>query len=416
MRVVQFTDTLGDVNGVSRFIQNVAHQANETGRELHVVTSTGFPVPEWDNIHNVKPVFTTKMPKYEQLELAIPSLPGLLGLARRLRPDVIHLSTPGTVGMVGWLAAKRLRIPILGVYHTDFPAYIDHLFDDGAFTWLTTWFMRRFYAPFSAIFTRSEDYAGSLVRLGMSRDTLVRLLPGIETGRFQPSFRDPGIWESLEAEEREEQRGVSEEGVRVLYVGRVSVEKNMPLLERIWGEVSRRCAGQGLSASLIVVGDGPYKKHMQEELAGRGVHFLGFRHGEELSTIYASADLFVFPSTTDTLGQVVMESQSSGLPVLVTDEGGPKEVVEDGATGYVLDPEDTSAWVDRIVELVADEAARRAMGDAAHRAMQEFDIRNSFEHYWQVHERVWREHGAGGGRGAAAGGRDATGPALRESA
>lgn len=386
MRVVLFTDTLGDVNGVSRFIQNVAHQANETGRELHVLTSTSFDVPDWPNIHNLAPVAATKMPKYEQLEAVLPPAMKLIDRARSLRPDVVHLSTPGSVGSVGWVAARLMRAPILGVYHTDFPAYVDHLFEDHAFTWLTTWFMRRFYAPFSAVFTRSDDYVDSLVRLGMTRDRMVRLLPGIETQRFQPTFRNQAIWNKLEGEGAAGCKGISGGAVRVLYCGRVSVEKNMPLLEKIWGDVSRRCAARGVDARLVVVGDGPYRPTMEERLAGCGAHFVGFRHGQELSTIYASSDMFVFPSTTDTLGQVVMESQSSGLPVFVTDEGGPKEVVEDGKTGFVLDPDDTSAWASAIEGLIVDEARRRSMGEAAHRLMQGYDIRASFDHYWRVHE------------------------------
>jgi len=127
------------------------------------------------------------------------------------------------------------------------------------------------------------------------------------------------------------------------------------------------------------------------------VVFLGFRHGEELSALYASSDLFVFPSVTDTLGQVVMESQASGLPVLVSDVGGPKEVVEEGRTGFVLPADKPELWAEHIVSLAMDAAKRRAMGDAAHEAMQRLSIERSFEHFWSVHEIAWREHRFGAG-------------------
>ncbi len=408
MRVCLFTDTLGDVNGVSRFIQNTARQARESGRDLTVLTSTRFPVPDWPNIRNFPPLIAGKMPRYENLELVLPPVLAMLREVDGLRPDVIHISTPGPVGTVGLIAARMLGCPILGVYHTDFPAYIDHLFDDGAFTWLTRAGMRFFYASFSRIFARSEDYRQSLVGLGIPRERLLALHPGIDTDAFHARHRDTAVWRQLltheenteDAEGRGGMRRGKAEPVNVLSVGRVSVEKNLPLLARVWKRVHAECAARGLAARLIVVGDGPYRLLMERELAGCNAVFLGFRHGRELSTIYASGDLFVFPSTTDTLGQVVMEAQSSGLPVIVSDKGGPKEVVRDSrsdgiATGYVLDSEDPALWVRTIVNLIADEPRRRAMGAAAHGAMQKLSFRASFEHFWAEHERAWHEAGRG---------------------
>jgi glycosyltransferase involved in cell wall biosynthesis len=125
---------------------------------------------------------------------------------------------------------------------------------------------------------------------------------------------------------------------------------------------------------------------MRKDLEGPDAHFLGFRHGRELSEIYASSDLFVFPSTTDTLGQVVMESQCSGLPVIVTDRGGPKEVVRDGETGFVLPAASAHAWATAVGTLVRDEARRKSMGAAAERAVRPMSIAASFDQFWSVHE------------------------------
>jgi len=381
MRICLFTDTLGDVNGVSRFIQGVAEQSRLSGRDLRVLTSTTFRVPGRDNIINFDPVFAAKMPKYENLELVLPPLRAMLRYVDEHRPDVIHISTPGPVGLVGAMAAGRLRAPVLGVYHTDFPAYIDHLFDDAGFTWLTRRYMRAFYGPFAAVFTRSRDYAASLEAIGIDRAGILALRPGIDNDLFHVRHKDPSVWERL---------GVPAAGVKVLSVGRVSVEKNLPLLTKVWKRVRGRCAQVGLGAQLIVVGDGPYRARMQEELAGADSYFLGFRHGQELSAIYASSDLFVFPSTTDTLGQVVMESQSSGLPVVVSDRGGPKEVVEDGVAGFVLPAGEPGRWVETIVGLIGDRQRRARMGAAGHAAMRGSSIRDSFEHFWSVHEGAWR--------------------------
>src|SRR5690606_6677947 len=117
---------------------------------------------------------------------------------------------------------------------------------------------------------------------------------------------------------------------------RVSVEKNLPLLARAWPRARRLAAARGIEAELIVVGDGPHREEMAAALCGERAHFLGFRRGMELSRLYASSDLFIFPSVTDTLGQVVLEAQASGLSALVSDRGGPREVVADGVSGLVI--------------------------------------------------------------------------------
>jgi glycosyltransferase involved in cell wall biosynthesis len=387
MRLCLFTDTLADVNGVSRFIRNMAAQASDSGRDLRVLTSTRLSVPGAANLANFVPLAARSMPRYEGLELVVPPLRAMLRAAATAKPDAIHVSTPGPVGLVGALAAWRLRIPLLGVYHTDFPAYVGHLFDDPLLTGAAAAYMRLFYRRLATIFTRSDEYGRSLERLGVRRNRIVCLLPGIDTAQFQPSMRDPTIWSAL---------GVPAEGVKVLYVGRVSVEKNLPLLREAWKrvccELSRSPAAA--RARLIVVGDGPYRQPMERTLAGSAAHFLGFRHGRELSAIYASSDIFVFPSTTDTLGQVVMEAQSAGLPVLVSDRGGPREQVRDGTTGLVLPAADAGAWARAILALAQDNNRRRAMGHAAHHSMQCMTIRDSFEHFWSVHQSAAGEKAA----------------------
>jgi len=381
LRVMLFTDTLADVNGVSRFIQNVADRALEVGRDLEVVTSTRLECPRQPNIRNFKPLFAMKMPAYENLELALAPPLAMMRYVRETRPDVIHISTPGPVGCAGWLAAWRSKIPVLGVYHTDFPAYIDNLFDDHALTQTTGFFMRAFYKRFAAIFTRSTEYAGSLEAMGMDAAKLARLRPGFDNQAFHTRYRDPEVWDRL---------GSSRETFKVIFCGRISVEKGLELITGLWRQVVRRCAAQGVEAELILVGDGPYREIMSAALRGQRVNFLGFRYGDELSTIYASCDLFAFPSTTDTLGQVVMEAQGSGLPVLVTDQGGPKEVVTDGVTGHVLPADDREAWISAIVGLACDPERRRTMGGAARSLMEEYGIEASFEHFWEVHDAVRR--------------------------
>lgn len=374
-----FTDTLADVNGVSRFVRNIAVAAADSGRDFRAVTSTIFPMPPGDNLINLPPRFSMALPGYPDLQLALPPFRRLISLAREFRPHVIHVSTPGPVGIAGRLAARSLRVPVVGVYHTDFPAYVDHLMGHPSLTYFAGAFMRRFYRGFSAVFTRSNDYASRVRALGLPAAGVIPLRPGVRTADFHPRFRSQPVPECMSQDRP---------AVRVLYAGRVSIEKNLPLLARAWQEADATLRARGLDAELVVVGDGPYRAAFEHALRGSRFRFTGFLHAESLSRAYAHADLFVFPSATDTLGQVVMESQASGVPVLVSDSGGPQEVTSHGVTGLVLPASDHRAWARAITSLVADRPRREQMGGAAHEHMAAFDMRATFEHFWSVHERT----------------------------
>ncbi|MBI1191240.1 MAG: glycosyltransferase [Tepidisphaera sp.] len=376
MRVMLFTDTLGDVNGVARFIRNSAACALARGERLEVVTSTNFEIPEVANIRNFEPVMARPMPKYPNLEIVWPPRREMMRAAREFGPDVIHVSTPGSVGMVGRAAARELGVPLVGVYHTDFPAYIERLFAHETLTEVTAQTMRWFYRPFEVVLARSRTYAAGLGWLGAKRLSTFR--PGIMLEEFGPSHRSEEVILSL---------GGSPGAVRALFVGRVSVEKNTPLLEHAWVAARHELEKRGVRAELVMVGDGPDLARLKTTLAHQGVVFAGFRKGVELARLYASCDLLVFPSVTDTLGQVVLEAQASGLPVLVSTVGGPSEVMKHGETGLALAPVE-AAWTRALVELMGERGRLAAMGRAALANAAEYSFEHSFEDWWRVHREV----------------------------
>lgn len=377
LRVMLFTDTLGDVNGVSRFLQNAALHAAQTGRTLRIMTSTRKPVPVLPTIMNVPPRIAFPMPAYPDLDLVLPRGRAMLAHARAFSPHVIHVSTPGPVGLVGRWVARKLGVPLAGVYHTDFPAYVEHLFADEAMVWAARAAMARFYRPFDTLLARSAEHAPRLGALGLPQERVRVLHAGIRTHEFHPRFRTG--------------RG-EDNRLRVLYVGRVSVEKNLPLLARAWRRAHAALVARGIACELLVVGDGPYRDAMARNLPGG--RFTGFLHAEELSRAYASSDLFVFPSETDTLGQAVMEAQASGLAAIVSDRGGPCQIVRDQATGLVLPGHDAARWAWAIESLALDPGTRARMGAAGHEAMQAFSFEASFEAFWRIHAELARAHPA----------------------
>lgn len=382
MRVTLYTDTLGDVSGVCRFIQDMARIALETGRDLTVVTSTAKAIPETPNLVNFPPIVARRMPRYPDLDIVAPPVVAMLQHAMARRADVVHTSTPGPVGLVGRMAAPLSCAPVCGVYHTDFPAYLQELYQSRFMGWATAQTMRVFYAGVRKVFSRSEEYVRALEGIGVGRERIVALRPGVETATFRPEFRDASVWSKVD--------GARAGAVKALYCGRVSTEKNLPLLVGAWREAHAALRDRGVDAQLIVVGGGPYLERMQTELNDGSAAFAGYRHDAELSALYASSDLFCFPSATDTLGQVVLEAQASAVPVLVSDQGGPRQVVDAGVTGLVLSATDQGAWTDAIVALLSDNERRTAMGAAANPWAQRFTIQASFEHFWQTHEAALR--------------------------
>ncbi|MBL8991355.1 MAG: glycosyltransferase family 1 protein [Phycisphaerae bacterium] len=375
MRVALFTDTLGDVNGVCRFLRTLAHHAHAGGRSLAILTSTRMDTAGIPGVHNVPPRLAASLPRYPQLQVALPPVRRLWSLVRSLRPEAVHVSTPGPIGLVGRWAARRLGVPMLATYHTDFPAYAARLYGADAAGDAALAVARWFYAPFDRVLSRSAAFAPRLRELGLPPSRLGVLPIGIDLSAFSPRHADERVWAAL---------GLADRAiVRVLCCGRVSVEKNLPLLADLWPAVRARAAAAGTDARLVVVGDGPYLPAMRRRLSGQGVVFTGFRHGDELAALYAGADLLAFPSTTDTLGQAVLEAQASGVPAVVSASGGPAGIVIDGRTGLVVRRE--ADWPAALLALILDPARRHAMSAAAVAHAGAFGFDALCDAFWGEH-------------------------------
>lgn len=374
LRVGVFTDTFDDVNGVVRFVREMGTQATLKGRSLQVATCTDQPTHDAPYRTNFKPLVSCAMPMYRELKLTLPPLVDILEWADRQQFDAIHVDTPGPMGLCGWLVAKMLRIPLLGTYHTDFPQYVKALSGgDYRLTATTAAYARWFYGNMATVFSRSKHYQATLRGIGVGDDRLCAAPPFIDDDKFNPRHRDPSLWAK---------HGVIEPR-RLLYVGRVSAEKNLALLADVFVQLCKTRR----DTALVIVGDGPFTETLRKRLAGLPVYFLGYRGDAELAPLYASSDLFVFPSRTDTLGQVILESLASGLPALVSNEGGPQEVVDDALTGRVLPSTDAAAWLGAIHKLLNDETLRQRLSRTAVTRMARYTPEAAFEAFWDEHLR-----------------------------
>ena len=376
VRICIVTDTLCDANGVSRFIQDISHCAIQTQHDFMVLCATRKQYCHiLPNMQILTPFITMPMPFYRELDLVLPPFFKLYRAIKAFAPDIVHIATPGITGWMTLWIAKRLNLPVTGTYHTDFPAY---LFSNTGKQWIynfSTWCLKRFYNPFRGIFIRSEVYRQKLQdELGFASKNILTIPPGIDTSKFDPKFRDKNYWQ---------QYRIPLDAKILLYVGRISVEKNIHFLTELFSQLQQDPSFDSQKVHLVLVGSGAFVEKIAKQQIPN-LHLLGHKGGLELSTIYASSDLFLFPSITDTLGQVVMEAMASGLPVMASDQGGPKTIIgTDTQMGYALDIRQPSLWKTKLYALITDDTLRIRLAQNAHQKASHMQIEKSFHFWWE---------------------------------
>ena len=399
-----FTDTLEDVNGVANTIRKLTAATIAEGGDLTVVTSrstitiTGIP------IKNFPPVGEFELPEYELQKLSFPPILQMIDYIQREGFTELIISTPGPIGLTALLAARTLGLRTSGIYHTDFPQYVRILTDDNFLETLTWNYMKWFYEQLDLLYVNSEGYRRAWADRGIAADK-IRILPrGLDTTLFHPSRRDPEFWRKY---------GIAPGATVLLYVGRVSKEKDLDIIVQMWrrwqgggkerptSNVQRSTSNDdedGASSlkverwtldversplpTLAIVGDGPYLKELRALLPDAA--FTGYLAGLELARAFASADVFHFPSTTDTFGNVILEALASGVPCVVSDQGGPKDLIVHGTTGSITRALDVADFTAAVEKIAHDPARRQAMGAEAHRAVQARDWAEAGREFWAL--------------------------------
>lgn len=369
-RVGHFTDTFHDVNGVALTLRMQVDMAHKHGKNLQVVTCSCGGGGEMPGVRQFEPIGSCELPEYPGQTFHYPPFLEMLEHVYEQGFTHLHSATPGPIGLAALGISRILKLPIYGTYHTAFPQYAKVLTGDDAMEELMWRYMLWYYNQMDKVFVPSKATGDELAAKGVPAGKITLFTRGVDIERFHPAKRNGalGRW------------GVSG-GPNLLYVGRISREKNLHLLE----DAFLRLRASQPGANLIVAGDGPYAAEMRGRLEGRGAVFTGYLQGEELAQVYASSDFFVFPSTTDTFGNVVLEAQASGLPVIVTAQGGPRENVTPGVTGLVVGEACADGLAEAMEELARNEAGRLRMGRAARAAMEERSFDRAFMETWKLY-------------------------------
>ncbi len=350
MRIALFSETFPPQrNGVAILVDRLVRHLAALGHEVFVAApdagATDDPeLPEQVELVRVRGV---PLPRYPDLRIPPPVSLRVRDQVRRFAPDVVHVLTEYSMGLIGQRAARKLGVPVVASFHTNIPRYLPYY----GFGWMSgvawrylTWFHNRA----AVTFCPSETTRTVLLDRGIKN---VRIWGrGVDLERFNPTHRNDDVRLS---------NGPAD-ALHLLYVGRLTPEKDLAVLFRAYEQL---CAS-GLPVHLILTGDGAYAPKARAS-APDGVTFTGHLEDDALARAYASADLFVFPSRTETLGNVVLEAQASGLPVVTAAEGGVLENVRDGENGVVCTPGDPSSLADRIAQLVDDPGLRARLASNA---------------------------------------------------
>lgn len=348
MRVALITETfLPNVNGVVTTLCRLLDHLQARGHEVLLFAPEGAPSRYAGA--QIVPLRGAPLPMYPELRFTPPQ-PGFTERLRRFNPDLIHLAGLMTLGVTGRFVATRLGVPLVATYHTDFPAYSAH-YGLGFLRAATYRYLRWVHNGCVLTLCPSSATMADLRAHGFRR--LRMWGRGVDTERFHPRFRSESWRHAIGAQPGEKV---------LLYVGRLASEKRIELLAE---------AMHGLEGvRTVLVGDGPARPSLERRLAGAPVHFTGYLQGTDLATAYANADLFAFPSDTETFGQVIQEAMASGLPVIAARAGGALDLVKDGVTGSFFAPGSASDLRQQIRLLTSDEARRHAMGQAGRAAAE----------------------------------------------
>jgi glycosyltransferase involved in cell wall biosynthesis len=348
VRVAVFTDNdFEKVNGVTTTLKAVLRFAD--GSVQARVYTAGSHAVETSAYYSAASI-GVGLPWYRSMRVYSPRVRALARELGRQPVDVVHVTTPGPVGLAARHLAARLGVPLVGSYHTELGDYTTHLSGSASLGRIVERYVRWFYRPCDPLLVPSAATRDLLVARGYQADRLLVWGRGVDARQFAPSRASATLRRAWRVDDRRP---------AVLYAGRLSKEKGLALV----GPLRRVLLRHGLPHRFIFVGDGPMRGAL-EAMCPDGL-FLGALPHDEVAAAMASADLFFFPSTTDTLGNVVLEAQAAGLPVIVSDRGGPKEHMVSGDTGFVCRADDENSFARALTLLLTQRPRRTDMGRRA---------------------------------------------------
>lgn len=340
MRIALFTETfLPKVDGiVTRLKHTIDHLQRQGDEVLIFCPAGGLTSYRGAKIYGLS---AFPLPLYPELKLALPR-PEIGQQLARFRPDIIHVINPAVLGLAGIFYAKSAQIPLVASYHTHLPKYLQH-YGLGMLEGLLWELLKGAHNQAQLNLCTSSAMVDELRQQGIERVDLWQR--GVDTETFHPDKVNPEMRHYLSQGEPNSRL--------LLYVGRLGAEKEIEQIKPILAAIP--------GARLAIVGNGPHRSCLESHFADTPTHFVGYLEGERLAAAYASADAFIFPSRTETLGLVLLEAMAAGCPTIAARSGGIPDIVTDGKNGYLFDPQDPQGAIVATQQLFATPESSRTL-------------------------------------------------------
>lgn len=343
MKIAFFTDTFTpQVNGVTRTLGRLSEYLDNEGVDYR------FFVPEIKDEPYSNQIFRfTSLPffLYPECRLALPNFIHIKKELEKFQPDIFHIATPFNMGLTGLAYGNKLNIPMVASYHTHFDRYLEYY--DLQFLSKFIWkYMNWFHRSFQKTFVPSQETKKEVEGKGFSNVHIWSR--GVDCDKFHPNFSADRIREKYEIKE----------DFILSYVGRLAPEKDLDILMQVAHALPEEIKEK---VHWLIAGEGPLFKELQKEKP-MNMTFTGYLKGEPLTELYASSDLFIFPSTTETFGNVVLEANACGTPVIGSRAGGVQEIIKHEHTGILCEPKNVENYVERISHLIRHPFLIEAMG------------------------------------------------------
>ncbi|MBW4596031.1 MAG: glycosyltransferase family 1 protein [Brasilonema angustatum HA4187-MV1] len=345
MRIALFTETfLPKVDGIVTRLRHTIDHLQRNGNQVLVIAPDGG-IFEYKGA-KVYGVSGFPLPLYPELKMALPR-PAIGEALEGFKPDIIHVVNPAILGLAGIFYSKYINVPLVASYHTHLPQYLQH-YGLAMLEGLLWELLKAAHNQAALNLCTSTAMMQELIVHGIERVDLWQR--GVDTESFHPDFASEQMRSRLSQNHPE--------SPLLLYVGRLSAEKEIERIKPILEAIPK--------ARLALVGDGPHRQTLEKYFAGTNTYFVGYLVGTELASAFASADAFIFPSRTETLGLVLLEAMAGGCPVVAARSGGIPDIVTDGVNGYLFEPEqDVQSAIDATQRLLQQQQERETIRQSA---------------------------------------------------
>ena len=354
MKIAFFTETfLPKVDGIVTRLTKTIDNLVQNGDEVVVFCPEGCPT-EYKGAKIIG-VAAMPLPLYPELKLGLPG-PAVSDALEDFKPDLIHVVNPAVLGLGGIWLAKSNNIPLIASYHTHLPKYLEH-YGMGMLEPLLWELLKAAHNQALLNLCTSTAMVEELESKGIKRTALWQR--GVDTETFKPEFRNQIMRNKLLGK-------YPDKNSLLIYVGRLSAEKQIERIKPVLEEIPDAC--------LALVGDGPYRNQLEKIFENTQTNFIGYLSGEELASAYASGDIFLFPSSTETLGLVLLEAMAAGCPVIGANKGGIPDIINDGVNGCLYDPDGVDQGKSSLIE-----ATKKILNNNTKKENMRIEARNESE-------------------------------------